>query len=93
MWLGGNSQYECAGVGSVGWLSFDVKKKKYCFSCGTKLIEDDWFFPGCSDPAMDSGQVELEEELSAAGKMRPPRRKGSRGVAKLQVSFYILCLA
>ncbi|XP_040184044.1 golgin subfamily B member 1-like isoform X2 [Rana temporaria] len=51
------------------------------------LIEDDWFFPGCSDPAMDSGQVELEEELSAAGKMRPPRRKGSREVAKLQDEY------
>ncbi|XP_077318733.1 uncharacterized protein LOC143940827 isoform X2 [Lithobates pipiens] len=37
--------------------------------------------------AMDSGQVELEEELSAAGKMRPPRRKGSRGVSKLQDEY------
>lgn len=37
--------------------------------------------------AMDSGQVELEEELSAAGKMRPPRRKGSRGVTKLQDEY------
>ncbi|CAI9577007.1 unnamed protein product [Staurois parvus] len=40
--------------------------------------------------AMDSGQMELEEELSAArgmGKMRPPRRKGSRGATKLQDEF------
>ncbi|XP_072278197.1 uncharacterized protein [Pyxicephalus adspersus] len=40
--------------------------------------------------AMDSGQVELEEELSAArgvGKMRPSRRKGSRGATKLQDEF------
>ncbi|XP_046775208.1 golgin subfamily B member 1 isoform X6 [Gallus gallus] len=29
------------------------------------LIEDDWFFPGCSDPAIVSGQQELEEELTA----------------------------
>lgn len=28
------------------------------------LIEDDWFFPGCSDPAIVSGQQELEEELT-----------------------------
>ncbi|XP_018112855.1 golgin subfamily B member 1 isoform X3 [Xenopus laevis] len=51
------------------------------------LIEDDWFFPGCSDPAMDSGQQELEEELSAArglGKMRPARRKGSKAATKMQ---------
>eukprot|EP00079_Xenopus_tropicalis_P015533 XP_004913418.1 PREDICTED: golgin subfamily B member 1-like isoform X3 [Xenopus tropicalis] len=51
------------------------------------LIEDDWFFPGCSDPAMDSGQQELEEELSAArglGKMRPARRKGSKAAPKMQ---------
>ncbi|KAJ4921468.1 hypothetical protein JOQ06_022362, partial [Pogonophryne albipinna] len=34
--------------------------------CGTKLIEDDWFFPGCSDPALASRQQELEEELTQA---------------------------
>lgn len=34
------------------------------FPCGTKLIEDDWFFPGCSDPALVSRQQELEEELA-----------------------------
>ncbi|XP_040265816.1 golgin subfamily B member 1-like isoform X3 [Bufo bufo] len=54
------------------------------------LIEDDWFFPGCSDPAMDSGQVELEEELSAArgqGKLRTARRKGSSGSSKIQDEF------
>ncbi|XP_041417874.1 golgin subfamily B member 1 isoform X7 [Xenopus laevis] len=51
------------------------------------LIEDDWFFPGCSDPAMDSGQQELEEELSAfrgLGKMRPARRKSSKAAPKMQ---------
>ncbi|XP_066439619.1 golgin subfamily B member 1-like isoform X1 [Eleutherodactylus coqui] len=40
--------------------------------------------------AMDSGQVELEEELSAAqelGKVRTARRKGSRGAAKMQDEF------
>ncbi|XP_018424690.1 PREDICTED: golgin subfamily B member 1-like [Nanorana parkeri] len=40
--------------------------------------------------AMDSGQMELEEELSAArglGKMRSTRRKGSRGATKLQDEF------
>ncbi|XP_060905127.1 golgin subfamily B member 1-like [Labrus mixtus] len=30
------------------------------------LIEDDWFFPGCSDPALASRQQELEEELAQA---------------------------
>lgn len=34
--------------------------------CGTKLIEDDWFFPGCSDPALATRQQELEEELAQA---------------------------
>uniref|UniRef100_A0A8C5WCB0 Golgin subfamily B member 1 n=1 Tax=Leptobrachium leishanense TaxID=445787 RepID=A0A8C5WCB0_9ANUR len=54
------------------------------------LPNDDWFFPGCSDPAMDSGQQELEEELSTArgmGKLRQARRKGSRGTAKLQDEY------
>ncbi|XP_073514892.1 uncharacterized protein [Phyllobates terribilis] len=40
--------------------------------------------------AMDSGQVELEEELSAApglGKLRTARRKGSRGSTKIQDEF------
>ncbi|XP_069821277.1 golgin subfamily B member 1-like isoform X2 [Dendropsophus ebraccatus] len=40
--------------------------------------------------AMDSGQVELEEELSAArgqGKLRTARRKGSRGSTKLQDDY------
>ncbi|KAM3920000.1 uncharacterized protein RB166_014453 isoform 3-T3 [Leptodactylus fuscus] len=40
--------------------------------------------------AMDSGQVELEEELSAArglGKLRTARRKGSRGANKIQDDF------
>ncbi|XP_037103995.1 golgin subfamily B member 1-like [Syngnathus acus] len=30
------------------------------------LIEDDWFFPGCSDPALATRQQELEEELAQA---------------------------
>ncbi|XP_044126448.1 LOW QUALITY PROTEIN: golgin subfamily B member 1-like [Bufo gargarizans] len=40
--------------------------------------------------AMDSGQVELEEELSAArgqGKLRTARRKGSSGSSKIQDEF------
>ncbi|XP_053576527.1 golgin subfamily B member 1 isoform X7 [Bombina bombina] len=40
--------------------------------------------------AMDSGQQELEEELSGArgvGRLRQPRRKGSKGAAKLQDEF------
>ncbi|KAM9832252.1 uncharacterized protein ACB057_008021 [Neosynchiropus ocellatus] len=31
-----------------------------------ELIEDDWFFPGCSDPALATRQQELEEELAQA---------------------------
>ncbi|XP_056269364.1 LOW QUALITY PROTEIN: golgin subfamily B member 1 [Pseudoliparis swirei] len=38
-----------------------------------ELIEDDWFFPGCSDPALASRQQELEEELPRA---RGPGRAG-----------------
>ncbi|XP_073397876.1 uncharacterized protein [Dendrobates tinctorius] len=40
--------------------------------------------------AMDSGQVELEEELSVApglGKLRAAQRKGSKGSAKIQDEF------
>lgn len=44
-------------------------------SCGTKLIEDDWFFPGCSDPALANRQRELEEELAQARGHRPQKGK------------------
>lgn len=43
--------------------------------CGTKLIEDDWFFPGCSDPALATRQQELEEELSQARGLGQHRAK------------------
>lgn len=46
------------------------------FPCGTKLIEDDWFFPGCSDSALETRQEELEEELAQArglGQHRPKK--------------------
>ncbi|XP_071373320.1 golgin subfamily B member 1 isoform X3 [Centroberyx affinis] len=39
------------------------------------LIEDDWFFPGCSDPALASRQQELEEELSQARGLSQHRAK------------------
>lgn len=69
-------------------------------SCGTKLIEDDWFFPGCSDPAIVSGQQELEEELATVqgvGRLQQARRKGSQTSRKLQVGskryeFIFTCL-
>uniref|UniRef100_A0A4W3JTZ8 Golgin subfamily B member 1-like n=1 Tax=Callorhinchus milii TaxID=7868 RepID=A0A4W3JTZ8_CALMI len=44
-----------------------------------ELIEDDWFFPGCSDPALVSGQQELEEELvqlRRLGKQQGQRKRG-----------------
>lgn len=47
------------------------------FPCGTKLIEDDWFFPGCSDSALETRQQELEEELAQA------RGLGQHGAKKL----------
>nr|XP_040018066.1 golgin subfamily B member 1-like isoform X5 [Gasterosteus aculeatus aculeatus] len=41
-----------------------------------ELIEDDWFFPGCSDPALATRQRELEEELTQArGLGHAPRAK------------------
>nr|XP_025042567.1 golgin subfamily B member 1-like isoform X4 [Pelodiscus sinensis] len=49
------------------------------------LIEDDWFFPGCSDPAIVSGQQELEEELTAAqgtGRLQQARRKSNLASGK-----------
>ncbi|XP_027756281.1 golgin subfamily B member 1-like isoform X2 [Empidonax traillii] len=54
------------------------------------LIEDDWFFPGCSNPAMVSGQQELEEELATApgmGRLQQPRRKGTQTSRKLQEEY------
>ncbi|XP_035991746.1 golgin subfamily B member 1 isoform X2 [Fundulus heteroclitus] len=42
-----------------------------------ELIEDDWFFPGCSDPALATRQQELEEELAQA------RGLGRHGAKKL----------
>lgn len=45
------------------------------FPCGTKLIEDDWFFPGCSDPALVSRQQELEEELAQSRGLGQHRAK------------------
>lgn len=45
------------------------------FTCGTKLIEDDWFFPGCSDPALATRQQELEEELVQARGLGQHRAK------------------
>lgn len=56
-------------------------------SCGTKLIEDDWFFPGCSDPALASRQQELEEELAQAQGLRQQRGKklGETATRSLQV--------
>ncbi|XP_039600406.1 golgin subfamily B member 1-like [Polypterus senegalus] len=38
------------------------------------LIEDDWFFPGCSDPALVTRQQELEEELAQAQGLQQQRR-------------------
>lgn len=61
--------------------------KPFITSCGTKLIEDDWFFPGCSDPALANRQRELEEELAQARGLRPQRGKkmGSSSPHNLQV--------
>ncbi|XP_029624017.1 golgin subfamily B member 1 isoform X1 [Salmo trutta] len=42
------------------------------------LIEDDWFFPGCSDPALASRQQELEEELVQARGLTGPHRSGKK---------------
>ncbi|KAK1785185.1 hypothetical protein P4O66_018598, partial [Electrophorus voltai] len=67
----------------------------YCFyislipSCGTKLIEDDWFFPGCSDPALANRQQELEEELAQVRGLRPLKDKklGDSAPHSLQEHF------
>ncbi|XP_060733591.1 golgin subfamily B member 1-like isoform X1 [Tachysurus vachellii] len=54
-----------------------------------ELIEDDWFFPGCSDPALANRQRELEEELAQARGLRPQRGKktGSSSPNNLQEDF------
>ncbi|XP_019406886.1 PREDICTED: golgin subfamily B member 1 [Crocodylus porosus] len=54
------------------------------------LIEDDWFFPGCSDPAIVSGQQELEEELTTGqgiGRLQQSRRKNNQASRKLQEEY------
>nr|BAN82060.1 hypothetical protein [Protobothrops flavoviridis] len=54
------------------------------------LIEDDWFFPGCSDPAIVSGQQELEEELATGqgiGRMPLERKKTTQSSRKLQEDY------
>eukprot|EP00066_Takifugu_rubripes_P018806 XP_011608072.1 PREDICTED: golgin subfamily B member 1-like isoform X1 [Takifugu rubripes] len=40
-----------------------------------ELIEDDWFFPGCSDSALETRQQELEEELAQARGLGQHRAK------------------
>ncbi|XP_065448731.1 golgin subfamily B member 1-like isoform X2 [Chrysemys picta bellii] len=55
-----------------------------------ELIEDDWFFPGCSDPAIVSGQQELEEELTAVqrtGRLQQARRKSNQASGKHQEEY------
>ncbi|XP_043405978.1 golgin subfamily B member 1 isoform X4 [Chelonia mydas] len=54
------------------------------------LIEDDWFFPGCSDPAIVSGQQELEEELTTVqrtGRLQQARRKSNQASGKHQEEY------
>ncbi|XP_030909405.2 golgin subfamily B member 1-like [Melopsittacus undulatus] len=54
------------------------------------LIEDDWFFPGCSDPAIVSGEQELEEELTTVqgmGRLQQARRKSNQTSRKLQEEY------
>ncbi|XP_048339194.1 golgin subfamily B member 1-like [Sphaerodactylus townsendi] len=54
------------------------------------LMEDDWFFPGCSDPAIVLGQQELEEELArgqGTGRLHPERRKSAQPSRKLQEQY------
>lgn len=52
-----------------------VQPTFHFFTCGTKLIEDDWFFPGCSDSALETRQQELEEELAQARGLGQHRAK------------------
>ncbi|XP_021257190.1 golgin subfamily B member 1-like [Numida meleagris] len=54
------------------------------------LIEDDWFFPGCSDPAIVSGQQELEEELTTVqgmGRLDQAGRKSNQTNRNLQEEY------
>ncbi|XP_019748060.1 golgin subfamily B member 1-like isoform X2 [Hippocampus comes] len=49
------------------------------------LIEDDWFFPGCSDSALATRQQELEEELAQAQGLSQHRAKKLAGPAQRSV--------
>lgn len=40
-----------------------------------ELIEDDWLFPGCSDPALANRQQEVEEELAQAHGLCPQKSR------------------
>ncbi|XP_041054097.1 golgin subfamily B member 1-like [Carcharodon carcharias] len=53
------------------------------------LIEDDWFFPGCSDPALVSGQQELEEELVQLRRLgqRQERKEHATECQKLEGDY------
>nr|XP_023663168.1 golgin subfamily B member 1-like isoform X3 [Paramormyrops kingsleyae] len=51
------------------------------------LIEDDWFFPGCSDPVLVSRQQELEEELVQARGLRQQKGKKLAVATSLQEDF------
>ncbi|XP_030056611.1 golgin subfamily B member 1 [Microcaecilia unicolor] len=54
------------------------------------LIEDDWFFPGCSDPAIVSGQQVLEEELTAAQgitRLHQAKKKSIQATTKHQEGY------
>jgi len=65
----------------IAWLSLlnpDLPLNIYDplpLSCGTKLIEDDWLFPGCSDPALANRQQEVEEELAQAHGLKSRKPK------------------
>ncbi|KAL4642017.1 golgin subfamily B member 1-like isoform X1 [Arapaima gigas] len=56
---------------------------------GKGLLADDWFFPGCSDPALASRQQELEEELVQARGLRQLKGKkpGGTNARSLQEDF------
>lgn len=57
--------------------------------CGTKLIEDDWFFPGCSDSALETRQQELEEELAQAQVQGLGRHRAKKSAAPSQRSLQV----
>uniref|UniRef100_A0A8C1S3N2 Si:ch211-220f16.2 n=1 Tax=Cyprinus carpio TaxID=7962 RepID=A0A8C1S3N2_CYPCA len=40
-----------------------------------ELIEDDWLFPGCSDPALANRRQEVEEELAQAREVCPQKSR------------------